>query len=204
MTTTAKTGGQWNTVKTALRAQPDLDSTGLVHRPHQRKGAALARQQFTNLAVEHTGHIDHQTGHTIHIDGLCRLSQVDRQLAEFLVHGASARHIGRQFGRAKIRNRAPAGEIKGLHVQRCQKSGTVGVLPSPDVPVFHMPHQIRQSDLGQKEVPGQPGAGFLHVEMHHATPALETVQRVGSTLMMVQQHQLRRTCLHRLQQLGPE
>ena len=65
-----------------------------------------------------------------------------------------------------------------------------------------MAHQIRQYDFGQEKIPGEPGAGFFHVEVHHATPALEAVQGVGGAFVMVQQHQLGCTGLHRLQQLG--
>ena len=95
MTTTAKAGGQRNAVKPTLRTQADLDRTGLVHGPHQRKGAALAGQQLANLAMEHARHVNHQPGHTIHFDGLGRFSQVDRELTELLIHGLPPGHIGR-------------------------------------------------------------------------------------------------------------
>ena len=98
----------------------------------------------------------------------------------------------------------PAAEIESLHVQRCQKSGTLRVLPGPEVAVLDMAHQIGQGGVGQKKVPGQPGARFFQIEIHQATAAVKTLQTIGRTFVVVKQHQLSRARLDRSQQLAPK
>jgi hypothetical protein len=83
----------------------------------------------------------------------------------------------------------PMGKVKGLHVQCGQKSGTLGVLPNPDVAVFNEAHQIRQGPGRLKKLPGQSRPGFAHVKVDHAAAAGKTGELLGRTLVVVQQHQ---------------
>ena len=73
-----------------------------------------------------------------------------------------------------------------------RKPGALGVLPDPDVAVFHKPNQVRHRFVRVKKLPRQTCTRLLHVKVHHATAAAKTGELFSSAQVVVEHDQLGR------------
>ena len=189
MTTAAKAFGQRNAVEIRARTQAHLHALG-AGVPHQRKAAALAREDIAHLAVEHAGAVDHQTLHAVEREHLRTAGNVLAQALELLIHRTAARHEGGFLLRRESGNFGPALKGAHFHVQRSQEGRALGKLPLPDVTVFDVLDQAGHGLFGVEKLPAQTRTRLVHVKVHHAALALVARQLLGRALVVVQHHQL--------------